>query len=90
MPEYMSKEGLEYLIKQIQEKAKQEMDNIKSENNYIETPIKLCPYRKKYHAKDIGNQLEQLQRATYIEEEFQYCLGEKCMKYNTTTRKCDG
>ena len=66
------------------------MDNIKSKDNYIETPTKLCPYRKKYYAKNMSKQWEWLQRASYIEEEFQYCLGEKCMKYNTTTYKCDG
>ena len=66
------------------------MDNIKSKDNYIETPTKLCPYRKKYYAKNTYHSEVCFEKATHIEEEFQYCLGEKCIKYNTTTYKCDG
>ena len=88
MAEYLDRSGLEYLIESMQNKVKQEIENMNIKDNYIQTSSNLCPYRKNYYAKNAGNNWTSLQNATYIEEQFQYCLGEKCMKYDIENDKC--
>lgn len=88
MSEYMNRDGLVYLIERFRKEMQEKIDDMNNEQNYIETSTKLCPYRKSYYAKNTGNNWVYLQNATHVEEQFQYCLGEKCMRYDMENDKC--
>lgn len=88
MAEYLDRSGLEFLIESMQNKVKQEIENMNAKDNYIETLTKLCPYRKNYYAKNTYHSEACFERATHIEAQFQYCLGEKCMAYDIDNDKC--
>lgn len=88
MAEYIDRSGLEYLIESMQNKIKQEIKNMNAKDNYIQTSSNLCPYRKNYYAKNTYHSEVCFEKATYIEEQFQYCLGEKCIKYDIENDKC--
>ena len=88
MAEYLDRSGLEFLIESMQNKVKQEIENMNAKDNYIETSTKLCPYRKNYYAKNTYHSEVCFEKAPHIEAQFQYCLGEKCMRYDMENDKC--
>lgn len=51
---------------------------------------KKCPFRKTYYPyANINNPyIVPLKEAEYIEEDFQYCLKEECMFYNSLIGSC--
>lgn len=88
MSEYIGRENLAYLIQRFKDEIQEKIDNMNNEQNYIETSTKLCPYRKNYYAKNTYHSEVCFEKATHIEAQFQYCLGEKCMKYDVENDKC--